>query len=577
MQPALVYVARRREDRDVPNMITDTFFIFDAPYTTLIDICSTHFYVASFVSKNLGILVECTTGEIIVLSPLGQSVWVNRLYRNVLLEVQRVMFPANLIELLFWEFNLILGMDWFVLRTEDDQEVVVIGERRVYLSKDSSVKDIRTVREFLGVFPEELPSLPLNREVEFGIELLPGIALVSINLNRMAPKELVELKAQLQELLDHGFICPNVSPWGAPSYLDQFVVVFINDILVYSKTEDEDDEHLRRHYLYGERCIIYTNHNSLKYLLTQKELNLRQCRWIELLKDYDCTIEYHPCKVNVVANAVDSGSTFVFGLNKDGVVCFRGWVCVQNDYDLRQSILREAHNSPYAMHPGCNKMYQDLCELYWWPRFKREKIDFVTRFLTCQQVKDEHQLLLVVERIFYRYLSSPKITVSILASRLHLMKLCMVVSVVLRWIEFGERQVLGPELVSETEDKVSPWKKVLRFGRKDKLSPRFIGLYRILKRVGSMAYQLELPQKLGRIHDVFHVSMLRRCRFNPSNVVFVEEIEVRPNLMFEEESVQILDRAFNILKRKSTSLVNVLWRNHGTKEATWEPKNSMCH
>ncbi|KAA3466799.1 DNA/RNA polymerases superfamily protein [Gossypium australe] len=171
-----------------------------------------------------------------------------------------------------------------------------------------------------------------------------------------------------------------------------------------------------RHYLYGEKCIIYTNHKSLKYLLTQKELNLRQRRWIELLKDYDCIIEYHFGEANVVADAmsrkamtnlramftrlslfddgsllaelqIKSGSTSDFGLNSKGVLCFRRRICVPKDTDLRQSILREVHSSPYAMHP-------DLRELYWWPGLKREVTDFVSKCLTCQQVKAEHQLLL---------------------------------------------------------------------------------------------------------------------------------------------------------------------------------------
>ncbi|KAK5836353.1 hypothetical protein PVK06_012138 [Gossypium arboreum] len=180
------------------------------------------------------------------------------------------------------------------------------------------------------------------------------------------------------------------------------------------------------------------------------------------------------------------------------------------------------------------------------------------------------------------------------------------------WTELGERQVLGPELVADTESKVklirdrlkeasdrqksyadlkrkeiefvvrdmvflkvSPWKKILRFGKKGKLSPRFIGPYRVLKWVGPVAYQLELPLELDRIHDVFHVSMLRRYRSDPSHVVPVEEIEVRTDLTFEEEPIQILDREVKVLRRKSVPLVKVLWRNHGREEATWEPEETM--
>ncbi|XP_016747565.1 uncharacterized protein [Gossypium hirsutum] len=191
-QPALVYVARHREDGDAPNVITSTFFIYNAP-----DIGSTHSYIACTVSETLGILVESTTSEVTVLSPLGQSVRVNKLFRDVPLEM--------------------------VLRIVGDDEVVVAGEHQKYLSNVistlkakklvrkgcksylaylsvsdsgvSSVKDISTVKDFPDFFLDELLGLPSNREVEFAIELLPGIAPVSIALYRMALKELVELKA----------------------------------------------------------------------------------------------------------------------------------------------------------------------------------------------------------------------------------------------------------------------------------------------------------------------------------------------------------------------------------------------
>ncbi|XP_017636721.1 uncharacterized protein LOC108478768 [Gossypium arboreum] len=103
--------------------------------------------------------------------------------------------------------------------------------------------------------------------------------------------------------------------------------------------------------------------------------------------------------------------------------------------------------------------------------------------------------------------------------------------------------------------------EVLRFGCKGKLSPRFIGSYWILKRVGPIAYQLELPSKLDRIHDIFHVLMLRRYRFDLSHVVTVEEIEVRPDLTFKEKPVQILDRDVKVLRKKSIQLVKALARS----------------
>ncbi|KAL5583473.1 hypothetical protein UlMin_015915 [Ulmus minor] len=133
----------------------------------------------------------------------------------------------------------------------------------------SRPEDVLVVKDYLEVFPEDLLGLPPDREIEFEIELLPGTQPISKAPYRMAPAELQELKKQLQELLDKGFIQPSYSPWGAPflvmpfgltnapaafmdlmnrvfrNYLDKFVVVFIDDILIYSKSKEEHEEHLR--------------------------------------------------------------------------------------------------------------------------------------------------------------------------------------------------------------------------------------------------------------------------------------------------------------------------------------------
>ena len=123
--------------------------------------------------------------------------------------------------------------------------------------------------------------------------------------------------------------------------------------------------------------------------------------------------------------------------------------------------------------------------------------------------------------------------------------------------------------------KVSPWKKVTRFGRKGKLSPRFIGLYEVIEKVGPMAYRLALPPELENIHNAFHVSMLQRYRLDSSHVVSSETIELRPDLTYEEELVEILAREVKELRNKKIPLVKVLWRNHKTKEATWESEEMM--
>jgi hypothetical protein len=203
-----------------------------------------------------------------------------------------------------------------------------------------------------------------------------------------------------------------------------------------------------RHYLMGKRCELYMNHKSLKYIFTQSNLNLRQRRWLELIKDYDIGINYHPEKANVVANAlsrrshvsqlvVDSvpfelceefdklnlrivanteamemevGSNLLqeiwknqvedekiqeikcnikekkspdFSKDEEGVLWYKGRICVPNVKELKDKILCEAHESAYSIHPGGNKMYHDLKATYWWYGMKRDVAECVSLCDTC--------------------------------------------------------------------------------------------------------------------------------------------------------------------------------------------------
>ena len=211
-----------------------------------------------------------------------------------------------------------------------------------------------------------------------------------------------------------------------------------------------------RHYLIGNRCEVYSDHKSLKYLFTQPDLNLRQRRWLELIKDYDMGIRYHPGKANVVADAlsrkvycntlmlreqqpalheefqrlnlevvehgflaalvvqptlveqikaaqqsdlgvsrikenIKDGTAKCFTEDEHGVVWFGQRLVVPRVVELRNLILREAHDSPLSIHPGATKMYQDLRQTFWWTRMKREIARFVAECDVCRRVKAEHQ------------------------------------------------------------------------------------------------------------------------------------------------------------------------------------------
>ena len=160
----------------------------------------------------------------------------------------------------------------------------------------------------------------------------------------------------------------------------------------------------------------------------------------------------------------------------------------------------------------------------------------------------------------------------------------------------GESSITGPGLIRDTSEKsyadvrrrplefgvgkhiflkVMPKRGVVRFDKHGKLSPRFIGPFEILERIGTVAYRLALPPSMSGVHEVFHVSMLRKYTPDPAYVVDWGQIKVDTNGTFEEGLVCILDSHDQVLRRKTVRLVRVLWRHYGVEESTWEREDTM--
>ncbi|GKA08156.1 putative reverse transcriptase domain-containing protein [Tanacetum coccineum] len=345
-----VYAVKDVDQAQGPNVVTGTFLLNNHYFSMLFDSGSDK----SFINASLTHLIDNEPERISASYEVeladGRIASTNTVLKGCTLNLVNHLFKIDLMPIELGTFDVIIGMDWLA----DNDAVIICGKKEVHVpiknrtlvvkgdsnssrlkviscikarkyiergchlllahvtEKEKSEKrleDVPVIHDFPEVFPDDLPGLPPSRQVEFKIDLVPGAAPVARAPYRLAPSELKELSEQLKEFLEKGFRAR--LPWEPRR------IKLIAYLSLQLKTHEENYTthdlelgtvvfalRLWRHYLYGKKCVVYSDHKSLQYILDQKELNMRQRRWIELLSDYDCEIRYHPGKANVVVDAL---------------------------------------------------------------------------------------------------------------------------------------------------------------------------------------------------------------------------------------------------------------------------------
>ncbi|XP_070029844.1 uncharacterized protein [Nicotiana sylvestris] len=580
-QPDLFATLDRQSAKASVEVITGILLLCSHNIYAIMDLGSTFSYVTPYFAINLGLEPEQLSEPFLVSTLVGESVKVTRVYRGCIVLVQG-RTKAELIELEMVDFDVIMGMNW--------------------LSSFYAILDCRA------------------KIVKF----------------QFPNKEVLEWKGSSALLVGSGgfIVYCDASRTGLSCVLMQngkVIVYASRQLKNHKKNYPTHDLELAavvfalklwRHYLYGEHSEVFTDHKSLQYIFKQFELNLRQRRRLELLKDYDINILYHPGKANVVANALSRKLMGVLAhlQYKDElwVEKFKNWQMMELDW-MRPNKEAKQDKDPYLVKlkegvrnkeitvftlgsDGVLKLNDRLCvpdrplvhDTFWQAFQKRlgTKVNLTIAFhpqtdgqveRTIQTLEDMLRACVIdfegnwddhLPLIEFAYNNNYQASIGMAPYESLYGQRCRSP---VGWFEPAEVSLIGPEVHGGDKVflKVSPMKGVMKFGKKGKLSPRFIGPYEIIEKKGNVAYELALHVELSSVHPVFHISMLRKYIHDESHIIPADTIEIKEGLTYEEVPIEVLDRRVRKLRTKELASVKVLWSNHDSKEATWEVEEDI--
>ncbi|KAD2034901.1 hypothetical protein E3N88_12326 [Mikania micrantha] len=335
---------------------------------------------------------------------------------------------------------------------------------------------------------------------------------------------------------------------------------------------------------------------------------MRQRRWVELLNDYDCEICYHPGKANVLFKKAEHQRPSGL-LEQPEIPVWKLEGIAMHFITKLPRTARGYDNIWVIVDPLGTQLNLSTAYHLQTDGQSKRTIQTLEDMLRCCVIDFGGNWDNYLPLIEFSYNNSYHSSIDMapfeaLYGRKYRSPVC--------WNELGEAQITGPELVQETTSKimrirenlttarsrqktyadkrrkplefqvndmvllkVSPWKGVVRFGKKGKLAPRYVGPFKVLERIGKLAYRLELPHELSNMHPTFHVSNLKKCLSEENLHVPLDEVRIDESMQFIEKPVKIVDREVKTLKNKRIPIVLVKWDSKRGPELTWEREDQM--
>ncbi|GKA21329.1 putative reverse transcriptase domain-containing protein, partial [Tanacetum coccineum] len=612
--PAKVYVVGNARTNPNSNIITGTFLL-NNPYASILFDTGVD---RSFMSTAFNSLIDITLTTLdhyydVELAD-GKIIRINTIIRGCTLNFLNHPFNIDLIPIEPGCFDIIIGMDWLakyhaiivcdekLVRIPFRNETLIVrgdesnrgNETRlniisctktqkymlkgchVFLAHDTTKKtedkseekrleDMPIVRDFLEVFPEDFPGLPPTRQVEFQNDLIPTTAPGALVLFVKKNDGSFQMCIDYQEL--NKITVKNRYPLSRIDNLfDQH-----QGLSVYSKIDLRSGYHqlwVREgdipktdfrtrygHYQFQVMPFGYYRRSIEGFLkvakpmtkLTQKKVAFE---WGDKQEATFQTLKDKLCSAFILALPQGDENLIAYcDVSHKGL----GIVLMQNEKDCNYARILQVkilYPSGFRqdVYLGSDKMYQDMKKLYWWPNMKA---DIATNIFEFSYNNSYHASIKAApfEALYGQKCRSP---------------VC--------WAEVGEVQLTGPEIVQEITEKrkpmefqvgdrvmlkVSPWKGVICFGKQGKLNPRYVGPFKVLAKVGAIAYKLKLPQELSRVHSTFHVSNLKKYYSDKPLAEPLDGLYIYDKLRFMEEPVKIMDREVKRLKQSRILIVKV--------------------